>query len=101
MSLRTCSYLGGDSSAVVCVDSSRVCAPPYRRLASCISCTITPIQANFFLRSVVHTRISETDRRMATRRELAQRLRTARPFFLIAGPCVLESSKTVMHIATS
>uniref|UniRef100_K3WMR9 3-deoxy-8-phosphooctulonate synthase n=1 Tax=Globisporangium ultimum (strain ATCC 200006 / CBS 805.95 / DAOM BR144) TaxID=431595 RepID=K3WMR9_GLOUD len=34
------------------------------------------------------------------RRVLAQTLRTARPFFLIAGPCVLESERVVMEIAT-
>jgi len=30
---------------------------------------------------------------------LAQTLREASPFFLIAGPCVLESEKVVMAIA--
>ncbi|KAF1321133.1 3-deoxy-8-phosphooctulonate synthase, partial [Globisporangium splendens] len=34
------------------------------------------------------------------RRVLAQTLRNARPFFLIAGPCVLESERVVMEIAT-
>lgn len=34
------------------------------------------------------------------RRVLAQTLRSAKPFFLIAGPCVLESEQVVMKIAT-
>lgn len=34
------------------------------------------------------------------RRVLAQTLRNAKPFFLIAGPCVLESEQVVMEIAT-
>lgn len=34
------------------------------------------------------------------RRVLAQTLRNAKPFFLIAGPCVLESEAVVMEIAT-
>lgn len=34
------------------------------------------------------------------RKALAQVLRRAKPFFLIAGPCVLESESVVMDIAT-
>lgn len=37
---------------------------------------------------------------MLERRVLAQTLRNAKPFFLIAGPCVLESEQIVMEIAT-
>lgn len=37
---------------------------------------------------------------MLNRRALAQTLRRADPFFLIAGPCVLESEPVVMEIAT-
>lgn len=37
---------------------------------------------------------------MMERRVLAQTLRSAKPFFLIAGPCVLESEQVVIEIAT-
>ena len=33
------------------------------------------------------------------RRALAATLRQARPFFLIAGPCVIESEELVMTVA--
>jgi 3-deoxy-D-manno-octulosonic acid (KDO) 8-phosphate synthase len=33
------------------------------------------------------------------RRALATALRNARPFFLIAGPCVIESEEIVMDVA--
>jgi len=36
---------------------------------------------------------------MMERRALAQALRRADPFFLIAGPCVLESERVVMAVA--
>lgn len=34
------------------------------------------------------------------RNALARVLRGAKPFFLIAGPCVLESEEVVMTVAT-
>lgn len=55
------------------------------------SCMLTTI--------VPHSSSSTTTTTKMERRALALALRRADPFFLIAGPCVLESERVVMAVA--